>query len=282
MDNLMQNRDEMQDEELYALLDKSFDTERLCVSEELIQKTLKRVAETGDSKVISFEKAAKRKLPAVKYISVAAAALFVAVLGVGVLRGGTFSSDTKMEAAYDNMGQNAGAKPGIISESSGILAADSADGNKVYYHSTNDAQDMTTEVEENEAVVKEDRGASKTNANGVDKGLLECDTVSISTELTEALTAVGAEPVSGEAEYWEFVQRDTIWEKELFRELAAAMDVFGELLPETGAYSYSLECSDGSRRAIHCEYPLDGIVRIETAKGTLWGLLGEKTRFYAE
>ena len=57
MDKAIQNNEELQDDELYALLDKAWETEKLCVSEELIQKTLKRAAEETDSKVISMETA---------------------------------------------------------------------------------------------------------------------------------------------------------------------------------------------------------------------------------
>ena len=60
------------------------------------------------------------------------------------------------------------------------------------------------------------------------------------------------------------------------------MDVFGEQLPEDGTYSYSLICGDGRTHLIKASYPLDGIVRLETEQGVLWGLLGEKARFYAE
>lgn len=282
MDNLLQNRDEMQDEELYALLDKALDTERLCVSEDLIQKTLRRVAEEDNSKVISFEKAAKRKLPAVKYISVAAAALFVVVLGVGVLRGGVTAGDSvQMEAVYDNGAGNKGLMTADKTESAGLSVADSADGVTQFYYSTNGAEDMSDAVEvapEGDAVVQEDRGRPQATAKN--ENVLEGTVTILSAELAEALTAVGAEP--GDAEYWEFVQRDTTWEKELFRELAAAMDVFGETLPESGAYSYSLECANGNGKTIYCAYPLDGIVRIETSKGVLWGLLGDTARFYTE
>lgn len=289
MDNLLQNRDEMQDEELYALLDKALDTERLCVSEDLIQKTLRRVAEEDNSKVISFEKAAKRKLPAVKYISVAAAALFVVVLGVGVLRGGVTAGDSvQMEAVYDNGAGRKGLLTADETESAGISVVDNADGTMQYSYSTNGAGDKHDAAEdmsdaadvapEGEAAVQEDRGRPQATAKN--ENVLEGTVTILSAEMAEALTAVGAEP--GEAEYWEFVQRDTTWEKELFRELAAAMDVFGETLPESGAYSYSLECANGNGKTIYCAYPLDGIVRIETSKGVLWGLLGDTARFYTE
>ena len=281
MDNLMQNQDEMQEEELYALLDKALGAERLSVSEELIQKTLQRVAAEEDSKVISFEKAAKRKLPAVKYISVAAAALFVAVIGVGVLRGGDVSMDSaEMEAVYDNAGRKPGLLTADTAESGGLSVVDNADDVTQYYYSINSPGDMNAVAPEEEAVLQEDRGMSK--SDDYNENLLEGTYVVLSSELAEALTAVGAEPVSGEAEYWEFVQREETWEKDLFRELAAAMDVFGEQLPEDGTYSYSLICGDGRTHLIKASYPLDGIVRLETEQGVLWGLLGEKARFYAE
>jgi len=280
MDNLMQNREDMQEEELYALLDKAFDAKRLCVSEELIQKTLQRVAEAEDSKVISFEKAAKRKLPAVKYVSVAAAALFVAVLGVGVVRGGVSSKDVQMEATYENASGKAESLLADAVDGRGLSVADSKNGSTQYYYSTNDVGDMSDDTAESETTAKEDRDVPMPKEECV--SFLEGTVTVISADLAEALTAVGAEPVAQEVEYWEFVQRETTWEKDLFRELAAAMDVFGERLPENGTYEYCLVCKDGSRQTVFGEYPLDGIVRIETKKGTLWGLLGETVRFYSE
>ncbi len=286
MDNLLQNREELQDEELYALLDKALTTERLCVSEELIQKTLKRVEEEENSKVISLEQERKRKLPAMKYISVAAAALFVAVLGVGVVRSGSFSTDSvEMEATYDKGARKTESLLADSAAGEGISVAenkDDASTHSHYYSSTNGGGDMAADAVEGETVVQEDRGMPKASDEADAAEFLEGCRVSISAELTEALTAVGAKPVSGAAEYWEFVQRDTTWEKELFKELAAAMDVFGEQLPENGTYRYRLEDVNDNGKTIYCEYPLDGIVRIETGKGVLWGLIGEKARFYTE
>lgn len=285
MDNLTQNPAEMQDEELYALLNKALVTERLCVSEELIQKTLKRVAEE-DSKVVSFEKAAKRKLPAIKYISVAAAALFVAVIGIGVVRSGSFSGDSvEMEATYGISAPESKGLLADVADGAGLSVAENKDDSSTqsqYYYSTNGVGDMSADAVESEAVVQEDRGMPKATDDTDVVEFLEGRTVTISPELMEILAAVGAEPVSGNAEYWEFVQREESWETDLYKELAAATDVFGEPLPENGTYSYKLDCKDGITQLICCDYPLDGIVRVETGKGTLWGLLGESARFYAE
>lgn len=283
MDNLMQNQDEMQDEELYALLDKALGTERLCVSEELIQKTLKRVAEAEDSKVVSFETARKRKIPAMKYISVAAAALFVAVLGLGVLRSGGFSKDSvEMEATYDNAARKSESLLADAVDGTGLSVVgnkDDSSNHSYHYSSTNGDGDMTADVAEGEAVVQEDRGMPKESEEK--ESVLECTSEVVSVKVTEALAAVGMVPVSGKAEYWEFVQSEISWEEDLFRHVAA-MQTFDEPLPENGDYSYSLLCKDGSVQMICCAYPLDGIVRIETSGGTLWGLVGEDVRFYTE
>ncbi len=281
MDKLLQNEKEMQDEELYALLDRAMETECLRVSEDLIQKTLKRVAEQEDAKVVSFEKAAKRKLPAMKYVSVAAAALFVAVLGVGVLRGGVVSKDnTQMEATYDITSRKSGAELQDAAFEPNEPVTESKNDGAAYYYSTSDVGDMSDVVAESESTLQQDRVGHRVTEQSV--GMPESVYMSVPENLVEALTAVGAEPVSGEAEYWEFVQRETTWESELFKELTAAMDVFENKLPKDEAYEYSIECKGGGRQTVFSEFPLDGIVRIETKKGILWGFLGEYVRFYAE
>lgn len=288
MDNLMLNRDEMQDEELYALLDRALGAEQICVSEDLIQKTLKRVAEAEESKVVSIETARKRRLPAMKYISVAVAALFVAVLGIGVMRNGSFSKDSmEMEATYDNASRKA---EGVLADSpdgmglSVVENKDDAPGVQFDYSSTNGVGDMSdiddAMPESNGTIAQEDRGGMP-KASEETESVLESTSELISAKVTEALAGVGMTPISGSAEYWEFVQSGFAWEEELFRHVAA-MQTFDEPLPQRGDYSYCLVCGDGSRQTVSCGYPLDGIVRIETNKGVIWGLLGEEVRFYAE
>lgn len=291
MDKILQNKEELQDEELYALLDRALETERLCVSEELIQKTLARVTEEDDSKVVSFETAKKRKIPVVKYISVAAAAVFVVFVGVRTLgNGGLAKNDASMEAKYDNAGHTNETLLADTVDGSGTSAAGSLRKGTEYYYSVSDsdaviqhetAEDMTTYTEAPEDDTSETE-FPKSEASEGNGSVLEGTVMTISAELTEALTAVGAEPVSGEAEYWEFVQRDATWEKELFYELAAAMDVFGETLPTDGRYCYSLDSKGGGRQTVYGTDSLDGIVRIETKKGILWGLFGETVRLYTE
>ncbi len=292
MNKEMQKTDEMQDEELYALLDRAFETDRLCVSEDLIQKTLARVAEDQESKVISFEKAAKRRIPAVKYIGVAVAAVLVVVVGVRTLGNGKVSMDTApMEVKFDNTGAGYRVETEAMDER-GVATSDSRKAGTEYSYSMNDSDVVTNHEAVGDmladAVVPKDDvtgtqfPGSEVREESESVSVLTGAWLPISAEMTEALTAVGAEPVSGKAEYWELVQRDTTWERELFYELAAGMDVFGEILPEDGRYRYELGCGDGSVQTVSTDGPLDGIVRVETKKGILWGVFGEYTRFYTE
>ena len=88
------------DEELYALLEKAMEEEpRLQVSEELIQKTLKRVEETPEESGLKEKSYKKFYLP-LRYACVAAAAVLVLAVGIKTIgNGGFFADDSaKMEA----------------------------------------------------------------------------------------------------------------------------------------------------------------------------------------
>ncbi len=265
MDTRLQDNNEMQEEELYALLDKAWETDRLCVSEDLIQKTLKRVAEE-DTKVISFEKAAKRKLSPMKYVSVAAAAVFVLAIGMSTLgRGGFMNDNAQMEATYDKTGRTA---ENAASYDGEALAEQDSTPADLQYSSTSDSVNGMLA----DAVVEEDaetRGSESVLRGGV---------VALSERMTETLTDAEMAPMSKEAECWEFVHREESWEDELLRCLEA-VQVFETDLPESGAYSYLLGCEDGSRETIQSKEPLDLIVCIKTTRGTIWGLYGETVRF---
>ena len=238
--------------------------------------------------MVSMETVRKRRLPAIKYISVAVAALFVAVLGIGVMRNGSFSKDSvEMEATYDNAARKSESFLADSADGAGISIAENKDDTSTqfhYYSSTNGVGDMSdvdhVAPEANEAIVQEDRGGMP-KASEETESVLESTSEVISAKVTEALTGAGMAPVSGNAEYWELVQDGVSWQEELFRHVAA-VQMFDEPLPEKGEYSYSLLCKDGSVRMIYCAYPLNGILRIETSGGTIWGLVGETVRFYTE
>ena len=294
MDKAIQDNKELQAEELYALLDKAWETEpRLCVSEELIQKTLKRAAEETDNKVVSFETAKKRSISPVKYMGVAVAALFVAVVGVRMLgNGGFVAKDAQMEAAPGNMASESESVAAYDGSGLGIQTMDSADaeekkwyssrsGNGADLHADADAdkEDVFEASEENHADVSADVQVTE-----IEKGTVEMSamTVTLSQRLADVLKDAGMTSVSGEAECFEFAATDADWERELLNCLAAG-ELWDNGRPEDyGTYRYVLESTDEVRYEIEYREPLDMILRIETEKGTLWGLLGEGSYFFTE
>jgi len=287
MDKLLQDN-EMQDEELYALLDKALETDsRLCVSEDLIQRTLKRAAEETDTRVISFESAAKRKISPMKYVGVAVAALFVAVLGVSAIRNGGFvADDVQMEATADRAGSKS-SEAGIrydTSEASTALVnnADAVDG-RCHYSRSGDDSDLEILTDKNvQLVAPEENPAETTNAE-TGGGVVEMSavTVELSQMLAGVLKDAGMAPVSDTMECWEFAEAETDWERELLNCLAAGA-LWGNQRPEYGTYRYVLEGKGGTSYVTEYREPLDLIVRIETEKGALWGLLGADSFFFTE
>jgi len=279
MNRTMQDNSEMRDEEIYALLDKALDTKRLCVSEELIQKTLKRVAaEEEGAKVISFEKAAKRKLSPMKYVGVAAAAVLVAFLGVRTLGNGGFSKETApMEATNGNAANKTEAMLADCVDGRGFLVMDNKSKSSEHFYSISDSDDALNSMATEEAVT--DMELPKEETEGLTS--MRCATVSVSERLAEAMDAAGKMLVSRDAECWEFVSREENWENALFEGLAAGV-AFSDELSEAGDYSYMLVRKDGSVKHIKFGQPLDLIVRLETEKGTLWCLFGGEVFFRTE
>ena len=287
MDKLLQDN-EMQDEELYALLDKALETDsRLRVSEDLIQRTLKRAAEEPDTRVISFETAVKRKISPMKYAGIAVAAVFVAVLGVSAFRnGGLVRNDTQMEATADGAGYKSnGMNTHYDRSEAGIATADSADasGNKWYYSRSGDDSELEILSDVDiQLVAPEENQAETTKEEGsVDVVEMSATTVTLSQMLAGVLKDAGMAPVSDGVECWMFADTATDWERELLNSLAAG-ELWGNQCPEYGTYRYVLESKDDIRYVMECNEPLDLIVRIETEQGALWGLLGADSFFFTE
>lgn len=277
MDKTLQEKDEMQDEELYALLDRAFETERLCVSEDLIQKTLARVAEEEDTKVVPFEKAAKRRISPMKYVGVAAAAVLVVVVGVRTLGNGKVSMDAApMEVKFDNAGAGYRAETDTT-DGRGVAAADSRKNGTEYYYSLSDS-DVAVEHEAADDMVT-DTVAPETEAS--EAAPLEYRTLTVSDRLAEAFSAAGKVLLSREADCWELADGDAYWEDTVLRGLAAG-ETFSDMLAENGDYSYMLLCKDGSIKPIQSGQPLDFIVRLETEEGPFWCLLGGGADFRME
>ena len=294
MDKAMQDNKELQDEELYALLDKALETDdRLCVSEDLIQKTLKRAAEETDTKVISFESAAKRKISPMKYVGVAVAAVFVAVLGVGAFRnGGLVRNDTQMEATAERAGHKsdgAGIRYDASEASTAMVNNGDAEDGQWHYSKSGRAEDLladtvTEKMTDNSGllVAPEENPAETTNAE-TGEGVVEMSavTVELSQMLAGVLKDAGMAPVSRDVECWEFADVETNWERELLNCLAAGV-LWENQRPEDGTYRYVLGSKGDIAYVMEYKEPLNFIVRIETEKGALWGFLGAGSFFFTE
>ena len=271
MDKAIQENTELRDEELYALLDKAWETDdRLCVSEELIQKTLKRAAEETDSKVIPFETAAKRKLSPMKYVGVAAAAVFVAVLGVNAFgNGGFLENNIKIEATADNASRKSDGAEYYESSQANTAKVNSenaADG--WWYSESENAHDLLADAQE---TLEPRRPGAEIREEAV---AMSGMTLTLPQELSAALIDTGNVPVSDTVECWEFATGEKEWETELLNRIKDGAS-FGNGLPHSGTYEYVLECIDGTQKKLEYHEPLDLIVRIETKQGTLWGLMGD-------
>ena len=276
MNKQLQDTDEMQEEELYALLDKAMETERLCVSEDLIQKTLKRAAEETDAKVVSFETVKKRKFSMVKYAGVAAA-VFVLVVGARAVGKEKFTADQVRMAAPNAVGERMNGSTGKTEAcSDGMTTEAEYDMPKENYYSISD---MVSEPEAMDVPeISEENVPSATSRGG--EAAMPGVSLVLSESLTEALTGYGWTPKDSVGECWEFVTREENWEESLLRVLRAA-ESLEEGLPESGSYRYVLEGKNGTHAIVSPE-PLDAIIRLETEQGVIWGLLGERAFFYTE
>lgn len=273
MEKGMQKQNEMQDEEIYALLEQALEQERLCVSEELIQKTLKKIEEQGIAEQRPMQKV-KKKYVFVRYASVAAAAVLIVALGIGMKDGigmNKATEETMPEMAADHAGDSTrfeysvnsstnDTKKGIPrSESQAPTASDEALNVEVY-----DGLTDMAEPEEQPIVY-------------LDSTVFYVSEVWEKTEADDTVLPEGTQ----DAEYWELVETEDDWMAKLTQCLAETKPK-EQLLSETGGYQYALRCHDGSTQMFSFPEPLKRIVRISTEQGTLWCLFGETTYLYKE
>lgn len=278
MDNGVYEKDTIQDEEIYALLQQAMEQERLCVSEELIQKTLRRVQEADNAAAVPISKAGKKPFYGIKYACVAAAAVLVLLAGSKVFDAGKLFTKNNAEYSVQEEGIDgrSGGNAGINKSKSGNVANEMAEvQDKV--DACKDAADF--EGTESEEYITADSNVSVTNHN-VD-AYMEAGTVSLSSAIQSALSEAGYEPVADEAEYWVYVKREVDWKQELVQELEKQKPVVNTL-SENATYRYPLKCNNGENKLLLSEVPLDLIVRFKTEQGILWYCTGEKIFFYAE
>lgn len=241
MDKAGQERKAEQDDELYALLEKAVSDERLCVSGELIQKTLRRVQDGAE------EKPKRRYFVTLRYACAAAAALLAVVAGGVFFNQGGFLGGTKQSEMCPEW-ENAGRPVRMVTENSGddLTPQVNAEGKKVqnYELQTADTDTLATHSGTD--------GASSWNS----------ERFAVSEELTEALAAAGYTVLAKEAEYWEYAKAE-----EDIRNIDRKQEIIAAL--------YEAVPCDEAEESLSGT-PLYAAIKIETGQGMLWILLGEK------
>lgn len=271
----LQKEWEMQDDELYALLDSAMEDDRLCVSEDLIQRTLQRVKEEDRTATVTSRKPRSRVW--ISYAGVAAAALLVVFVGTKSINN--------------------------VSKESADMAAPRSEASKAmddgtYYSSSAECGGSangaaSTNAMDNSDMVKDEAGYSRGQketpleredgieadvAPEVTESYLRGEEFILSGEFFEFLKKGDFEPEDKIAEYWEFAGEETDMEKQMEEALLTVAVING---PDTiGSYKYTLLDSRGEKQEIASELPLDRIIRIRTDRGELWFLFGTETTYF--
>lgn len=239
----MDKTESEQEDELYALLEKALSDEQLCVSEELIQKTLQGIQ---DGKK---EKPYRKHFRVLRYACAAVAAVFVLVLGSGILRQGSiFRTSEKNSiglASYDGLSGSMVQQPDPANEPYWEMS-DGIDKVQLSFYCKDIDLDGVIVVE------------SEIN--------WQMEKITVSEELVEALSSVGYAVAGEEAEYWELTQ-GIAQENENVKD--EGEDGKQEII--SALWEMSKE-----PKVITSATPLYKAVRIQTEEGMLWVLLGEE------
>lgn len=279
MNRKLQNENEMQDDELYALLDSAMADDRLCVSEDLIQRTLQKVKEEKKPVTVTKRKPGYRAL--VQYAGLAAAALLIVFVGSNAIK------NVNKESASDMAAPRA-------------EASNSGGENKYYYSMVDSAEEMNASTagdtmsddksdalrdgiaytqNENETSAPAERDTPK-DAEDATEAYFGSEELLLSDEFYEFLKKGGYEPEDKTAECWEYVGEAENAEELMEKALLTVAVTDGR--NTIGSYRYPVLDSRGEEQVIVSELPLNRIIRIRTDRGNLWFLLGAETMFFLE
>ena len=277
MNKELQNEVEMQDDELYALLDSAMADDRLCVSEDLIQKTLQRVKEENKTVTVARRKPKYRAW--IPYAGMAAAALLVVFVGTKTINNvSKESADMAAPRSEASKAMDDGTYYSSSAESGGSVNGTA---------STNAMDSFDMIMDEN----GHSRGQKETPLDCEDakeenmvpdttESYLRSEELVLSGEFFEFLKKGGYEPEDKMAECWEYAGNAADIETQMEEAILTVAVING---PDTiGGYRYTVLDGRGEKRVIVSEHPLDRIIRIRTDRGKLWFLMGTETMFYLE
>lgn len=238
-----------QDDELYALLEKAVSDERLCVSGELIQKTLRRVQDGAE------KKPSRRYFVTLRYAYAAAAALLAVVAGGVFFNRGGFIGGTKQSELLSGR-DNAGSPARMVSEGDTLMPPGASGGEA--------AQNYKVQVDGIDVLAD----YLKTD----DADSWSSERFAVSEEFTAALAAAGYTVLAKEAEYWEHTKTTEDAEDGNIGKTDRKQEIISALY---GAVPCGTEEGEGIEE-VPSGTPLHAAVKIETGQGVLWILLGEK------
>ncbi len=277
MNKDMQKEHEMQDDELYALLDSAMADDRLCVSEDLIQRTLQRVKE--EDKIVSAVPHKRKYRALVQYAGLAAAALLIVFVGSNAIKNVNKESASDMAAPRAETAKSGGNSKYYYS------TADSADGARVP-NAESEMTDRGNSVISDEMATSQNVSESPKERDGdvpadvTEDAYLGSEEIILSDEFYGFLKKGGYEPEGKTAECWEYVGEAEDAEEQMEKALLTVAVINGR--DTIGSYRYTVLDSRGEKQVIVSELPLDRIIRIRTDRGDLWFLLGAETMIYSE
>ncbi len=275
MNKKLQTENEMQDDELYALLDSAMADDRLCVSEDLIQRTLQKVKDENKSVTVAPRKPKYRTL--VQYAGMAAAALLIVFVGSNAIKNVNKESASDMAAPRAETA-NSGDNKWYYStaDSADGASAPSADG-AMSDGGSDAAKDEIAYVQSESEAPKERDGDVPADTADAYMGSKE---IIISDKFQSLLKTEGYE-LSGEvAECWDYAGEADNAEAQMEEVLLNGTVIEG--LNTIGRYRYQVTDGDGNQKNIVSELPIDRIIRIPTRDGALWFLLGAENMVFTE
>jgi len=295
---------EEQDEELYALLEKAMTNEpRLTVSEELIQKTLKRVEESS-AESGQKEKRYKKFYRPLRYAGMAAAAVLVLAVGVTTFGNGNLfvkdeaqmeAESSKSSAPYNMASASDAVKNGAgESESAAIMyryvctqESDAVAGtrNEVAQDAMSSADSRSddaygqwwSEMSEIEVVTEISGAELADGAYDFEEGTASgtevhvcAETIAVSEELAAALDRLGYTVSEQDARLWNFASEQEDREIQVIERLQKiGEEGAGDQANSKGLYFDE----DGG---LMSQSSLQLAIQVQTEQGELWIVLEEE------
>lgn len=277
MNRKLQNENEMQDDELYALLDSAMADDRLCVSEDLIQRTLQKVKEEKKPVTVTKRKPGYRAL--VQYAGLAAAALLIVFVGSNAIK------NVNKESASDMAEPRAGAWETGDNNKHYYSTADSVDGTCIP-NAESPMTDGGNDVVSDETAYSHNAGAdpmerdTPKDAEDATEAYFGSEDLFLSDQLQSLLKEKGYDLFGKSAECWDYAGEADDVETQITNALLNGTVIEG--LSTIGSYRYEIVDGEGNREIIVSDFPIDRIIRIPATTGDLWFLLGAETMFFLE